>query len=430
VALVGGSLQGVEAAYLAHKAGWETLLIDKKSIVPASGLCDIFVQLDVTQIERLDPVFKNVDLVIPTTENAQALNSLVQWSRSSDIPLVFDADAYKISSSKRESDRLFAGIGIPAPLPWPGCGFPLIAKPVSGSGSKNIQLFHNQKQLEKRFPSLPTNDWVLQEYVEGPSYSLEIIGHPHNYTALQVTDLEMDDRYDCKRVQAPTQLSLKHITQLEKISLKIAKTLQLKGLMDVEVILHNNQLKVLEIDARLPSQTPTAVYWSSGINMLELLAQFFLKKQKLEKLNKSHREHRGHREKISHNSLVLSQSQQGVIYEHIKVTSDAVEVCGEHIMTQGGPLKLHTDFFGADEAITNYAPGQNQWIAALIIPGINRSQACQKRNQIIKNIQDHFKLNIFKDFTPKNVAIANNNDYNSTSRNKTNKVEGLDLSSP
>ena len=395
LAVVGGSLQGVEAACLAHKAGWEVLLIDKKPLVPASGLCDTFVQLDVTQVEQLDLVFRDVDLVIPTTENARALNSLVQWSRSSDIPLAFDADAYGISSSKRESDRLFAGIGVPAPLPWPGCGFPLITKPVSGSGSQGVRLFHNQKQLEKCFSSLLTNDWVLQEYVAGPSYSLEVIGYPNNYTTLQVTDLEMDKGYDCKRVLAPTQLSPQQVTQLEKISLKIAQALPLKGLMDVEVIVHNGQMKVLEIDARLPSQTPTAVYWSRGINMLELLGQIFLKKQKLS-VSSANRP-RSPTASVAKNlkNKESQQTERGVVYEHIKVTPEAIEVCGEHIMTHGGPLQLHTDFFGADEAITNYSPGQNPWIATLINSGTNLCEAWEKRDQIIKNIRNQLNLTPF-----------------------------------
>ena len=370
-AVIGGSLQGVEAVYLARKAGWEVLLIDKKPLVPASGLCDTFVQLDITQNKQLDFVFRDIDLIIPATENAHALKSLVQWSRSSDIPFAFDADSYEISSSKRESDQLFAGIGVPAPLPWPGCGFPLIAKPDSGSGSEGVWLFHNQKQLEKFFSNLSTNDWILQEYLEGPSYSLEVIGSPNNYTTLQVTDLEMDEDYDCKRVLAPTKLSPHQVIQFEEISLKIAQALPLKGLMDVEVIVHNGQMKVLEIDARLPSQTPTAVYWSRGINMLTLLEQLFLKNQE----NKN-----------------SQQTDRGVVYEHIKVTPGAVEVCGEHIMAQGGPLQLHTDFFGADEAITNYAPGKNSWTATLINSGANLSEAWEKRQQIIKNIREYLNL--------------------------------------
>lgn len=419
VAVVGGSLQGVEATYLAHKAGWEVLVIDKKPIAPAANLGDTYVQLDVTRIKQLDPVLKNVDLVIPTTENISALDSLTEWSRSSDIPLAFDAHAYEISSSKLESDRLFADIGVPTPLSWPGCGFPLIAKPVNGSGSQGVRLFHNREQLEKRFSTIPPHNQVLQEYLHGPSYSLEIIGYPDNYTTLQVTGLDMDERFDCKRVLAPSQLAPEHIKQLEKISLKIASTLQLKGLMDVEAILHNNQLKILEIDARLPSQTPTAAYWSCGINMLEMLAQCFLSNPSGTSITK----------KIQKNKISPA-SEKGVVYEHIRVTSDTIEVCGEHIMTEGEPLDLFTDFFGADEVITNYSPGKTPWVATLIIHAASRSEAWQKRLQTIKNIRDHFKLEIFKNINQKNVAKKTNNDYNSPSLNKENKVCGFDLSNP
>ena len=65
VAIVGGKLQGVEAAYLAKKAGWEVVLVDRKSWVPAAGLCDSFYSLDVTKgggkkIVKV-PLFKNKD---------------------------------------------------------------------------------------------------------------------------------------------------------------------------------------------------------------------------------------------------------------------------------------------------------------------------------------------------------------------------------
>jgi pyrrolysine biosynthesis protein PylC len=77
----------------------------------------------------------------------------------------------------------------------------------------------------------------------------------------------------------------------------------------------------------------------------------------------------------------------GVVYEHIKVTSGAVEVCGEHIMADAGPLRLEPGFFGAHEAITNYAPGQTEWVATLIITGSAREQALLNRNRVIYNIE-------------------------------------------
>ena len=46
--------------------------------------------------------------------------------------------------------------------------------------------------------------------------------------------------------------------------------------MDVEVILDDGVMKVLEVDARLPSQAPTTVYWSTGINIVQILGELFL----------------------------------------------------------------------------------------------------------------------------------------------------------
>ncbi|MCK5203322.1 MAG: 3-methylornithine--L-lysine ligase PylC, partial [Desulfobacterales bacterium] len=271
VAVVGGNLQGIEAAYLAKKAGWQVLMIDRKAVVPAAGLCDRFNRVNITTQKDLERALKGVDLVIPALENPDALACLERWSLNSEIPFVFDPGAYSISSSKVKSDQLFARIGVPTPLPWPECDFPVLAKPSMGSGSQNVSVFHNSENLHAH-QNESVEEWVIQEFVPGPSYSIEVVGRPGNYLPLQVTDLQMDENYDCKRVLAPTDLTPHLISEFEKISRSIAATMALKGLMDVEIILHDHTLKVLEVDARLPSQTPTAVFWSTGINILEMLA--------------------------------------------------------------------------------------------------------------------------------------------------------------
>ena len=73
VAVVGGNLQGVEAAYLAKKAGWEVTVIDRKAVVPAAGLGDRFSQVNITSEKDLERALKGVDLVIPALENDDAL---------------------------------------------------------------------------------------------------------------------------------------------------------------------------------------------------------------------------------------------------------------------------------------------------------------------------------------------------------------------
>jgi pyrrolysine biosynthesis protein PylC len=381
VAVVGGNLQGVEATYLAHKAGWKVSVVDKNPNPPASGLCDFFIQADVTSEWLLSQLFKDVDLVIPALEDDDALLSLTRWSRDTGKPFAFDPEAYAISSSKLETAKLFTQIGLAVPLPWPDCRFPVLAKPSKGSGSKGVKIFHDFDTLKRYFsPHFPPKGWVLQEYIPGSQHSLEVIGIPGKYHTPQVTDLYVDANFDCKRVAAPSDLSSERIANFEKLSLAIAAALSLRGIMDVEVILHEEKFKALEIDARLPSQTPTTVYWSTGQNMVQTLAELFIDNFK--------------------GMQSGATAARGSIYEHIRVTSELLEIGGEHIMTGGGPLYVCKDFFGADEAITNFAVGKNPWVATLIISGPDRSRALVKRNRILNEIVRKLGLKKIRDPIP------------------------------
>jgi len=382
VAVVGGKLQGIEAAYLAHKAGWGVKVIDKNSLVPASGLGDLFFQLDVTVEHALTHVLNDVDLVIPALEDDETLICLDRWTRARNIPFAFDPGAYSISSSKLASEQVFSHLGVATPKPWPDCRFPVVAKPSEGSGSDGVQIFDHPERVKRHLHG-SARDWIVQEFIDGPSYSLEIIGKPGNYTPVQVTDLGMDSQFDCKRVIAPTELSEHLISDFETLSISLAEALRLKGLMDVEVVLHDNRLRLLEIDARLPSQTPTAVYWSTGQNLVQMLGQIFLS---MPQKNGENRE-----------------PPRGVVYEHIHVTSCFLEVVGEHIMSGSDALHVCQDFFGADEAITNYTHGREEWVATLIYTGKDRKEAWSKRDQTIKEIQGKFNIKQYRDSSPEPI---------------------------
>ena len=366
-------MQGVEAAYLARKAGWEVRVIDRKPCVPASDLGDSFAKVDVTVEENLAGVLGDVDFVIPTLEDDNALRSLTRWSRKTGVPLAFDPQAYAVSSSKLKSAEFFNEIGTPVPVPWPECGFPVVAKPAQGSGSKGVRIFNDLNSMKDWFsPDFPPPGWVLEEFVDGSQHSLEVIGRPGNYRVLQVTDLYVDQNYDCKRVIAPTDLSPGSTADFEKLSLTIAEALNLYGIMDVEVIFHRGEFKVLEIDARLPSQTPTAVYWSTNQNMIELLGGLYATPKD--------------------DFPPVGASLRGTVYEHIHVSGDGLKISGERMMAEGGSLDLLEDFFGADEAITNFEPDKDPWVATLIFCGANRHEACEKRNRSIAEIVRRFEI--------------------------------------
>ena len=373
VAVIGGNLQGVEATYLSQKAGWEVVVVDKNPEAPASGFCDSFVALDVRLEKDLERAVGSVDLVIPALEDDEALAAIDRWAGKRGIPCAFDARAYSISSSKLKSNRLFSEIGVPIPEVWPGCGLPVIVKPNSGSGSAGVEVLHDRAALDRRLSEAESSEaWVIQRFLDGPLYSLEVIGTPERYTALQVTDLAVDASYDCKRVTAPTELDEEVVAAFERSSVAIAEAMGLRGLMDLEMVLHDGTLRALEVDARLPSQTPTAGYWSTGTNMVELLGELFTQG--------------------SVKPDADGKPQRGVVYEHIRVDPPLMQVAGEHVMTQAGPLHIRRDFFGADEAITNYSPERREWVATLIVSGVDRRDAWVRRCRVVSRIREHFRL--------------------------------------
>ena len=381
VAVVGGNLQGVEATYLARKAGCEVILIDKNSNAPASGLCDHFVKGDVTDAGSHSDILQQADIIIPALENLSALKILQRKSMETGTPLAFDSHAYTVTSSKLQSNLLFSRLGVATPEPYPKCKFPVIVKPDASSGSRGVHIFEEISVLNNFISKTENmNSWVIQEFVPGPSYSLEVIGSPGNYHALTVTDLFMDAQFDCKRVTVPSELSSAFVKQFEEVSLLTAEKLGLTGIMDVEVIEHEGSLKVLEIDARLPSQTPAAVFWSTGINMVALLGQLYLKGKIKTKPD--------------------MDPPRFVIYEHLSVSKEKIEVAGEHIMSQAGPLTCYQNFFGADEAITNYHPDRKSWEATMIYAGNDTNAVQQKRETTLENIRRKHNGAIVRDTVP------------------------------
>ncbi len=381
VAIIGGRLQGLEAVYLAKKAGYMTLLIDKDHNVPAAGLCDHFLCLDLLSSDghkQLQSALdQDIDLIIPALENSSVLDTLTTLSALAGVPLAFDPAAYDLSSSKLKSDRFFTELGLLQPLPWPEGTFPYIAKPSSASGSEDVRLLENEAELQVFLneTAATPDQWVIQEYIEGPSYSIEVVGDGKRFIPLQVTDLYMDEQYDCKRVVAPSILTAEQQADFAALAVTLATKIGLQGIMDVEVILHNRQLKLLEIDARLPSQTPTAVYHSTGVNILELLASVFT------------------------GSAILQQTPtpppthpKAAIFEHLTVKKGILQTAGEHVIASAGPLSHKLGFFGADEALTNYSPGLTGWVATLIITAGDRNAAFAKRDEVVTRITREMNL--------------------------------------
>jgi pyrrolysine biosynthesis protein PylC len=69
-------------------------------------------------------------------------------------------------------------------------------------------------------------------------------------------------------------------------------------------------------------------------------------------------------------------------------------------MAEVGRLHLEEGFFGAHEAVTDYAPGSSNWVATLMICGSDPEDARSRREGVIAEIRDRFGLGSYHDDDP------------------------------
>lgn len=339
IAIIGGKLQATEAVYLAKACGMESILIDRNPKAPASGFADRFVCGDVTaEDSHVLEAMKEADFVLPANENDAVLSAIVKICKRENLKLAFDPDAYRISRSKILSDRLFHENRIPAPEYYPEGKPPYMMKPSCESGSAGISYAETGREVEEFLQKAENpQEWIVQEYLSGPSYSIEVIGVPGNYRTYAVTQIHMDDVYDCCAVTAPCDISREKKARFDEIGIRLAELVNLHGIMDVEVIDDGEDLKVLEIDARIPSQTPIAVLYSSGVNELSELADITLT-----------------------GDFTKAQTDLGKYscYEHYYRKDGRVFQHGEHLMSFASPLHVRDGFCGSLTAITDFSEEQ------------------------------------------------------------------------
>lgn len=380
IAIVGGALQGMECVLLCRKAGYSSVLIDRRADAPASSLADMSFVIDpVREPDSAVGVIEGCDAVIPACEEMDLLDSLVTIANRCGVPLLFDPRSYKISCSKLESNKVMAESGVPIPQPWPECGFPVIVKPSSQSGSIGVTYAEDRKTMNaglERIAELGDSP-VIQEFVSGKSVSVEVVGNGREYVPYVTTEVILDRNYDCKRVVCDKDiLSPSDNKKFRDIGRRIASSIGLGALMDVEAVLTKKGLRVLEIDARVPSQTPAAIEAATGVNILERLYSSAVGKD-----------------------FSCRPGEGSSVYCHLHYSNRVLRTCGEKVFSKVR-YPSFGKLFGSDLSISDYAEGSDDWRATMIFTGKDRKSAESAYDSAVERIMDECSVSEYIDESP------------------------------
>ena len=372
ILIIGAKLQGIEAIYLAKHAKYEVTVIDKNATAPGMNLADYSIVADIFDFDAVKDEFNKTDIILPAIENIDVINKIFEIALLYKKKVIFDRNAYKISNSKELSNEMFRNLKLPMPNDYPECKFPVVLKPDGLSGSAGVIKAYSKKEVEEYLIHNAGQQTVIQEFLDGRSYSLEVLGNGQQYFPVQITEVVVDDDYDCKRIIAPAVISDDLKSQMFDLGNKLAEAIKINGIFDIEVIDDNGTLKLLEIDARLPSQTPISVYHSTGINMLELLVNIFSTDDISEITN----------------DVIRTCEKESLFcyYQQVEVKDGNVKLKGEHIMGNCKKLYFRNNFFGADEAITDYDLNNKDWKAIVIITRPTQKEACEAFDDFVRQV--------------------------------------------
>ncbi len=136
--------------------------------------------------------------------------------------------------------------------------YPVVSKPIDNSGSRGIMLVNNNEELKKAISYSSKNgrngDIIIEEYMQGPEVSVELMiidGMPH---VLQITDKLTSGAPHFVEIghSEPSKLPEDWKEEIKDLACRAAKAVEIKnGAGHAEIIYTKDGPKMVEIGARM-----------------------------------------------------------------------------------------------------------------------------------------------------------------------------------
>lgn len=144
--------------------------------------------------------------------------------------------------------------------------FPLIIKDNVGLSSYGISIANTFGEVTNYLNSKKNNsDRIVEEYISGEQYGTEIYGAEGNYTILPPLKFSLN-KYGITSPKLSTKTGpfYEHFDTLQSELIRLAKLMHFTGAVQVDLVLHNKEWYIIEINPRLSGMTMT---YSAACNL-------------------------------------------------------------------------------------------------------------------------------------------------------------------
>ncbi|HEV3406096.1 MAG TPA: carbamoyl-phosphate synthase large subunit, partial [Candidatus Dormibacteraeota bacterium] len=296
--------QGIEFDYCSVHAAWALRDAHVRAVMVNSNPETVSTDFDTSDRLYFEPLDLEGALHVARTEHATgalvqfggqtAINLAEPLARSGVSILGSSVEAIDLAEDRRAFARSLDAIGIPQPIGGTTttvaeaetiaerAGYPVLVRPSYVLGGRAMEIVRNRDELRRYMTwavgAMPRGQVLIDKYLQGVEAEVDAISDgdtvviPGVMQHVERAGVHSGDSY---AVYPAPGLERGEIDSIVDYTIRIARHLRLRGLVNVQYVVHRGRVYVLEVNPRA-SRTVPFLSKVTGVSMVKLATQVML----------------------------------------------------------------------------------------------------------------------------------------------------------
>jgi carbamoyl-phosphate synthase large subunit len=296
--------QGIEFDYCSVHAAWSLRMAGVRAVLVNSNPETVSTDFDTSDRLYFDPL--DIDGAAQVAEVEHAAGALVQFGGQTAInlaepleergvPILGSAvEAIDLAEDRRAFAAALEAIGIPQPvggttttvedavLIAERTGYPVLVRPSYVLGGRAMEIVHDRRELQRymvwAIGAMPRGTVLVDKYLQGDEVEVDAVTDgdtvviPGVMKHVERAGVHSGDSY---AVYPAPGLEPSALADIIDYTVRIARHLRLRGLVNVQYVIHRAKVYVLEVNPRA-SRTVPFLSKVTGVPMVDMATRVML----------------------------------------------------------------------------------------------------------------------------------------------------------
>jgi len=296
--------QGIEFDYCSVHAAWALREAGVRAVMVNSNPETVSTDFDTSDRLYFEPL--DLDGALHVARAEEASGALVQFGGQTAINLAQPLDEHQVTilgssveaidlaEDRRAFARSLDAIGVPQPMGGTTttieeaeaiaerAGYPVLVRPSYVLGGRAMEIVRNRDELRRymawAISAMPRGQVLVDKYLQGMEVEVDAISDgetvviPGVMQHVERAGVHSGDSYAVYPAQGLERAELDHIVDY---TVRIARHLRLRGLVNVQYVVHRGHVYVLEVNPRA-SRTVPFLSKVTGVPIVKLATRVML----------------------------------------------------------------------------------------------------------------------------------------------------------